>query len=243
MSLWMRVLCVATLFSLIGCASAPVSRPFNREAHAGIAQIEVLPMRHSEADLMILNNPGYHFGLIGLAIAESHRVPKRNWLRRNLESAQFNHAEAFRDALAEALQGRGYQVTWATPFMEEKSSRTPRQVSGQRKQVGATHADAQLDVNLGFVGYAAAGTGDKAPYRPTAVASARLLSSDGKQVLFEETLIYNGVFKQGGHPVVIHPDPAYRYPDFDDMEAAPEQVVEGLRTAIDELAAAIARQL
>lgn len=243
MNSWMRVLCVAMLLVLVGCVSAPVSRPFNREAHADIRQVEVLPMRYSEIELMILNNPGYSFGLIGAAIAESHRIPKRNWLRENLQSARYDHTEAFRAALVKALEGRGYSVAWAEPFMEEKSSRTPRNQNGQRKQPGAVAADAQLDVNLGFVGYAAAGAGADAPYRPTAVASARLLSRDGKNVLFEETLLYNAVFNLGGFPVVIEPDPAYSYPDFDDMEAAPDQVTEGVRNAIKALAAEIAKHL
>ncbi|MFA5683952.1 MAG: hypothetical protein WCZ65_06955 [Lysobacteraceae bacterium] len=237
-----RVILAAIVLLLAACAAAPVSQPFNRQA-AAVSDITVLPMRHSEIDLTIVNNPGNHFGLIGLAIVESNRVPKRNWLRDALTQRDYDHVEAFRVALTRALEDRDYTLHWVPPVMESKSSQVKRHINGQRKRPGQVETDAQLDVNFGFVGYAAAGTGDNAPYRPTVVLNARLLSADGKTVLFEETILHNQVFGVPGTPVVIEPDPAYFYPDFDALEASPDQVAEGMRGAVEAVAVELARQL
>ena len=78
---------------------------------------------------------------------------------------------------------------------------------GLRKAYAArTGADAQMDVNFGFVGYAAAGAGSGSPYRPTATVAVRLVSPDGKQNYYTDYYAYNNVFniKKASRVVVIH---------------------------------------
>ena len=104
------LLCLA--FFLSGCVSTPKSRPFNAAAHAELQQIEVLPMRQSELNVFIVNNPGYSFGLIGALVAESHLSSRRSWLKEQLEATQFDHVETFRAAFTEAMVAEGYALHW-----------------------------------------------------------------------------------------------------------------------------------
>lgn len=235
-------LLTATLW-LSACASLPEQQAFNREA-VPVERIVVLTMREFEVDLFILNNPGYSFGLIGAAVAESNRVPKRNKLRGFVAEVGFDPTETFRSTLVRELEARGYQVRWQEPIME--SGKSPKQsretYGGRKKHVAVSDADAQLDVNLGFYGYAAAGSSDAAPYRPTGVVSARLIDAQGKQRLFSDLIVYNNVFNFK-KAVSINPDERFVYPDFDDLEAAGTTSVEGLKVAIEVLATELAARL
>lgn len=239
----LRLAAALSVLLLSACASTPQRQAFNRGAEQ-VESVRVLQMRESEIDLMILNNPGYSFGLIGVAIAESNRVPKRNALRTWAQTDGFDHVQAFRVALDAALAERGYAVLWPDPPMEGNGARrAKRDMHGNRKAYGTTaEADAQLDVNFGLVGYVAAGSGDNAPYRPTAVLSARLVSADGERVLFSDSIVYNNAFGQQ-HAITLDPDDRFVYPDFDDLEAEGVGSIEGLRIAIDAVAAELARQL
>ncbi|WP_139225008.1 hypothetical protein [Dokdonella immobilis] len=200
-------------------------------------------MRHSEIDLFIFNNPGYSFGLIGVAIAEANRAPKSNWLQSEVGKAGFDHVATFDSALTEALHAAGYELNWSPSPMESANSDTRRDRSGLRKSYEPSSSDAQLDVGFGFVGYASAGSGDSAPYRPTVVLNARLVDSTGKRVLFEDQIVYNAVVPGTSAAITINPDERYRYPDFDDLQAAGPVAIEGLAPAFVATAKELARQL
>jgi hypothetical protein len=241
----MRCLLVLLLAAMLGaCVSMPKSQAYNRAAAAHIKTIDVLPMRPSEIDLLILNNPGYSFGLIGTAIAEANRIPKRNALREQALAHGFDHVAATREQLDRAFAAHGYTLRWPDPVMEpDRGPKAKRDGNSLRKSYppASAGADALLDVNFGFVGYAAAGSSDGAPYRPTAVLIARLVSPDGKQVLFSDFVIHNNVFGQQ-QAITIDPSDAYRYPDFDDLEAAWPQAIAGLRQSVELVADELARQ-
>jgi hypothetical protein len=239
-----RLISAAALaaLTLAGCATAPKQAAFNRDA-AHVKTIAVLPMRKSELDLMILNNPGYSFGLIGTAIAEANRIPKRNTLREHAQQAGLDHVALLKEELSKALAQRGYDVRWTEPVMEDGKAKTSRDGWGVRKKYDAiADADAQLDVNFGFVGYAAAGSSDGAPYRPTAVVTARLVSADGKRELFSDFVVYNNVFGRK-NAITINPNGAYVYPDFDDLDHAGPKAIDGLRDAVGAAANELAKQL
>ncbi|MEO8010894.1 MAG: hypothetical protein ABI650_04550 [Dokdonella sp.] len=208
-----------------------------------VRAIEILPMRQAEIDLLIVNNPGYNFGLIGFAIAEANRSPKSKWLKSQAATAGLDPVEVFKSAFDSAMRENGYALHWSEPVMEGDNSATRRDSSGMRKSYTVSTHDAQLGVNFGFIGYAAAGSGDSAPYRLTAVLSARLLSADGRRVLFEDQIIYNSVFPGRPKAITLNPDSRYRYPDFDDLEAAGATAVEGLPYAFTAVAQELARQL
>ena len=228
---------------LAGCASVPESRAFNRAAHGGIEVIDVLPMQEREVDLMIVNNPGYSFGLIGLGIAEANRIPKRNWLRGQVATGKFDHHAVFRARFTQAMEARGYRLRWPDPLIQDKAVKVARTDLGLRKQYVASGNNAQLDLAFGFVGYASAGSQDSAPYRPSLVAASKLQSADGKTGLFSEVVVYNDVFPfYSGKSIVIQPDDNYRYPDFDDLRDAGSESVDGLRVAVEATADKLAEQ-
>jgi hypothetical protein len=107
----------ALLFALTltACVSMPKQQAYNRASNAHIKTIEVLPMRHSEIDLFILNNPGYSFGLVGTAIAEANRIPKRNALREQARAHALDHVAALREQLDRAFATHGYELRWPDP--------------------------------------------------------------------------------------------------------------------------------
>ncbi|MBB5016025.1 hypothetical protein [Rehaibacterium terrae] len=233
---------LVSVASLTGCVTMPESRAFNAAANPEIKRIAVLPMRESEIDLLIVNNPGYSFGLVGAAIAEANRVPKRNWLREQVTARNFDHIEVFQQAFTEAMARRGFELVWPGQVVEN-GAKAKRSATGLRKAyTPIDDADAQLDLNFGFVGYAAAGSSDGAPYRPTAIVFAQLVTKDGKQVLFSDHVVYNNVFPGNSAGIVLNPDPTHRYPDFDDMKAAGPMTVDGLRLAFETVAETLAKQ-
>lgn len=240
---WVAVLFVC--MTMAACVSAPKRQAFNAQASGAPRTLQVLPMRHSQIDLVIVNNPGYSFGLIGVAIAEGNRKPKAEWVRSQVRERGFDHLQVFRGALEQALGERGYTVQFSDPMAETKDAKTKRTPWGSRKNYDAASApfDAVLDINFGFIGYAAAGSGDGSPYRPSVVLTARLISADGKRVLFEDQVVYNPVFPGVDKAITLNADERYRYPDFDDLKAAGPVAVDGLDLAFRAVAAELARQL
>ena len=239
-----RATAVALLFALTGCVTAPKHLAYNRDTAAPIKRVVVLQMRHSDVDLFIVNNPGYSFGLIGVAIAEANRAPKAHWLHDEIGRDHFDHIGEFRHALDAAMTARGYELTWPEPIqVAEGTKDVARESYGLRKTYAAVAGiDAQLDIDFGFIGYAAAGSGDSAPYRPTVVLSARLVGPDGKRVLFEDFIVYNNVFPGLQDPITIEPDDRYVYPEFNALHDAGPTAIEGLREAFRASADQLARQ-
>lgn len=219
---------------LAGCVSAPKRQAFNAEVNSRIKTVEVLQARHSEVETLIVNNPGASFGLIGAAIAEANRASKTNKLQAHLDAAGFDHNAVLSQTLKAALEAEGYTVTMPTPMAEGDDANTKRDLWGLRKErpEGSGSADALLDISFGFLGYASAGAGDSAPYRPTVMLSARLIDAASGNVLFSEQVLYNNVFNNQA-AIIVEPDTRFTYPDFDDLDAAGQASAEGMRVAIE----------
>jgi len=236
-------LALAGLFAIAatGCASMPEQQAYNRDAHANVKTIAVLETQPTRTTVMMLNHPGASFGLIGGLVAAADQSSKQGKYDAILEKTQFQPLPYFRERLTAHMAGRGYTLVW--PASQVQAGKVDRGSFGLRKAYAPTQAaDAQMDVNFGFVGYAAAGAGDGSPYRPTATMAVRLVAPDGKQNYYTDYYAYNNVFNIK-KAVVIDGDPKYVYPGFDDLEKAGVDSVEGLRLAIDALAARIAGQL
>ncbi len=235
---------LGALLTLTACATAPPQQSYNRAANSQIKTIRVLPMRESETGLFF-NSPGMQFGLIGALIATGDMASKRSRLVQNLAAEHFDPQAIFKARFNDTMQRRGYTILWPVPMTESQASKVPRERWGERKAYAAlSDADAQLDVNFGFMGYAAAGAGKSAPYRPTVSMSARLVSADGRAKLFSETLNYNtiGAFNVG-NPINISPDPACAYPNFSDLQVAGASSAQCLTAAIEAVADKLAEQL
>lgn len=240
--LLLRALVLGISFlSLAACISVPKQQAYNREMHSSVKRIQILPMAPKPVELFIFNNPGYSFGLIGAAIAEANRNSKENWVQKTVSEAGFSHSALFRERFSAAMLERGYELVW--PDTASDTGKVKRDLFGLRKKYSAVSgADAQLDLGLTFVGFAAAGSGDGQPYRPTMNMSVRLLTADGKTVLFSDMVLYHNV-TNNKTAIILEPDPRYAYPDFDDLEAAGASTIEGLRLAVEETARAVANQL
>ncbi len=232
-----------TVLLASGCKTLP-QQSFNREANASIKQIKVLSIRKQDLRLFVLNHPGYNFGLIGMLVTEANRAGKENWLQDTATASGFDHYALFRTALDAAMAEKGYELQWHEPMLDEGGRRIKRSsdTGGLRVHYPKVEADAQLDISLSYVGYAAAGTGAGEPYRPTVEMMVRLMDSTGKEVLFVDQIVYHNV-SGSTRAIVLEPHPDYAYPKFDDLESAGETVVEGLRIAVDEIARALAEQL
>lgn len=238
------LLVFAFALSSIGCVNAPLKQSYNREANAAVKRISVLPMPESEISLLIVNNPGYNFGLVGMLVAEANLAPKRDWLRNEVSKEKFDHIAVFRDRFTQALEAKGDTLLWPNSVIEDPKAKASRDAWGMRKTyASASDADAQLDIAFGFTGYAAAGSSKSSPYRPTVFLTARLLSSDGKRILMAERIVYNQVMKGSDTEITINPDPHYAYADFDALKAGDRDVVTGLRQAFESVADELAKQL
>jgi hypothetical protein len=237
-----RALCAAALVLVLSsCASLPPQQSFNKQASQGIKTIAVLQMRETEPGVFIMNNPGASFGLIGALISETDLAAKRKKLRAQLAAAGVDYVAVFKNEFTLAMGRRGYALVWPEAIIETtKSARTNNSI---RKSYGVVaNADAQLDVNFGFIGYAAAGATKNAPYRPTGTVVAQLVTADGKSKLFTDTIIYHNVFNVQG-AITMAPDESYSYPNFSDVEKAGPDAAKGIKVAAEALADKLADQL
>ena len=239
----LRALIIAACALILGaCVSAPKQQAYNRELNSSIKRIHILPMPNEKLQLFIFNNPGYNFGIIGALVAEGNRTAKQTWVRNAGVTANFDYLTTFRGTFEAAMRERGYELIWPASLVESKDS-VKRDAFGYRKKYASvSDADAQLDLALQFVGYAAAGPGDGQPYRPTVNLSVRLLSADGKQVLYADTVRYHNVASDQ-QAIILEPDPDYAYPDFDDLKKAGPVAIDGLKLAVEACATALAKQL
>jgi hypothetical protein len=235
---------MAMMAALTGCVSLPPQQAYNRDATPPIKTIVVLPTRPFEPSVLMMNHPGTNFGLIGGLIAAGDMSSKRNRLQAVFSAAGFDPGVYFKESLTQRMTERGYTLVWPNALIEAKGNNTARGMYGLRKAyVQAAQGDAQLDISLNFVGYAAAGAGDSAPYRPTFSVAARLVSPDGKQNYFTDFVVYNNVLNQP-EVITLEPEPRrFVYPDFDQLEAAGIETVDGMKLAIDLTSDALVRQL
>ena len=243
MNLRAAFLASATLFSVLasGCASLPEQQAFNRNANTSIKTIAVLETQPTDMHVMLMNNPAMSFGLIGGLVAAADQKSKEGKFEAIVAKTDFQPLPYFRKQLTQQMDERGYTLVW--PARQVQTAKVQRTSLGLRKGYGPTTvADAQMDVNFGFVGYAAAGVGKSAPYRPTVTVSVRLVSRDGKQNLYTDYVAVNNVFNMK-NAVVLEADPQFAYPKFSDLEAADTTAVEGLKQAIDNVALKISQQM
>ena len=240
---WIRGPLAAVFFAFVlsGCVSMPEQQAFNREAHANVKNVAVLETWPTRTSVFMLNNPGASFGLIGGLIAAGDQASKEKKFRALMEQAGFDPLTYFKQSLDARMSERGYTLRW--PESQTQTAKVERGAFGLRKSYkGNMDVDAQLDINFGFVGYAAAGAGKGSPYRPTATIGVRLVSPDGKQNYYTDYIAYNNVFNLQ-KAVVLNASEQFAYPNFNDLEEAGTVSVDGVKAAIDALAAEVAKQL
>jgi hypothetical protein len=235
----LAVLGIAALLS--GCATPlPRQQAYDRVGHAQIKTIHVLPAPQVKLRVYMMHNIAQSFGLIGALLAAGTESDDVHYLLDAYQATPLHPRRFFQAELTKALSARGYRVVWPA-FEEEKGVK--RGNSGLRANYSPVDdADAILDVDLDFFGYAAGGPGKDSPYRPTTTAVARLVSADGKQTYFTDYFAYNNIFNSN-IAVTIEPDPRYAYPKFVDLKQAGVESEEGLKLALSSLAQKLASEL
>lgn len=168
-------------------------------------------------------------------------APKRNWIEAEVKQGKFDHVAIFRERFSKDMAAKGYELVWPSPVVEDPKQQADRGDYGYRKSYAAVSEDAQLDLNLGYFGYTAAGARDDSPYRPTAIVTAKLVSRDGKSMLMADQIIYNPVFPKSEQAITINADPAYTYAEFNALQAAGSKALEGLRAALESSADELAK--
>jgi hypothetical protein len=236
-----RFIAVLMLVALLSACATIKPQAYNKQANAERKTIQVLAMPQANVRLFVFNAVGNNFGLIGMLLTEADRNNKENWLQGKVAEQQFNQFTTFKTTFDQQMSERGYRLVWPEPLTHE-AKEVRRDKNGLRKQYAAVQGvDAQMDIGVNFVGFAAAGSGKSQPYRPTVLVTVRLLDPSGKQVLFQDQILYHNVVNTKG-AVIVEPDPAYAYPKFDDLKAADATAVKGLAEAVAKSALALSEQ-
>ena len=236
-----RLLTAFLIALFLGACASFKPQAYNREANSEIKRIQVLPMQQANVRLFVFNATGNNFGLIGALITEADRNSKETWLQEQAKAAQFNQFEVYKTMLDEAMSKRGYTLVWSDPLTQLKGIK--RDEFGLHKNYQpVAGVQAQLDVGVNFVGFAAAGSGKSQPYRPTVLLAVRLMDASGKKVLFKEQFLHHNVMNNQT-AVVIEPNPKYSYPNFGSMKKNSEDVLPALKEAVEKAANALAEQL
>lgn len=226
---------------LSGCATPlPKQQSFDRAQYAKVKTIHVMPMSKAEMQVFMMNNPAGSFGLIGALVASGEASSMQHTLLGLYASDPIHPRQYFRAELTKDLTARGYVVLW--PVLDEAAGAKHSRSGLRDTYAPVSDADAILDVDLNFFGFAAGGAGKGSPYRPTATAVARLVGADGKQTYFTDYFAYNNVFNSKV-AVTMEPDPRYVYPHFSDLEHAGGTSEAGLRLALSEVARKLASEL
>jgi hypothetical protein len=235
------LLVILAMSSLAGCAVKAIKpQPFDRDRHSDIHTIAVLEMPKVETGVVMLNHPGANFGLIGALVASADMSSMASKLQETMRREKFDPMLYFRQQLTDEMAKRGHTLIWPPKMFEEKAA--DRSNGLRTHYTSSSNADAQLDLSIGYVGYVAAGAGKDAPYRPSLRMQARLVSKDGNESYFYDTVVYNNAWGIRD-AVAMEPHQDFVYPKFDDLQNAGSNSVNGIKHAIDSVTRELASQL
>jgi hypothetical protein len=224
---------LAVLLFAAGCAAPEI--PFDRSEAGSVHSIGVLtPDIPEKPTVRLASDPGQSFGLVGGLIDAAMETKRNDRLWAILLVRKFVAPNTLSHDLVAALQARGYAAK-VVPIERKEGSGflktyPPAADSG---------VDAYLDVSaigIGY-GYVAAGIGSEQPYRPFVWVNCKLVRASDSSVLMEDAVMYNPI--GDGKWVTISPDPAYAFPDFDNLTAHPDQAAAGVNTSLQKTAGQI----
>lgn len=233
------VLSAALLFALAGCAGVP-KKSYDRQAQAGIKTVTVLqPAIPADSRVWLAVDPGQSFGLVGALISAGVTSSRTSNYMAVVNAAQFDQRRYFLLSLVNQLKTAGYSPIFLdVPRDREKGQFL--ETYPEAKPAG----DAILDTYALAVGYMAAGSGSTLPYRPTAYFGARLVSGKpGNEVLFSDEIAYNHGGPMRYEGITLQAATGHEYMTSDALVAAGNESIEGLKQALDAVAAEIVRQL
>jgi hypothetical protein len=218
---------MAALLLVAGCASPEI--PFDRSEAGNVHSIGVLtPDIPEKPSVILASDPGQSFGLVGGLIDVGMQLKRDDKLYAILLQRHFAVGQTLSADLVAALKAHGFDA---------KPIAVSREKSGFLKTFPTEPGvDAYLDVSStpdGF-GYVAAGIGASQPYRPFVWVNCKLVRASDSSVLMEDAVMYNPI--GDGKWVTISPDPAYAFPDFDNLTAHPDQAAAGVNTSLQKTA-------
>ena len=220
--------------ALLGCVTVE-TQPFNKEAHAHIKTIVILPPPVvDDYSINIMHHPGASFGLIGGLVAAAELGSKGAQLTTLMKAQNFDAAQALTEAVKNEVELRGYSVLvvngLARPEKALLSDYAAIPVKG----------DAYLDLIVSVAGYWA--NSHTTPYYPMVSTPVRLVNAKDQSIVYNSVIIYGPSMGPKG-ATRITPDSAYTAPTFNALQDSPARSVDGVRSAIQAVAKQIASDL
>lgn len=217
-----------------GCSGLPEQQAFNHQANQHIKRVAIVkPLKPESAQVFYFNHPGMQFGLIGGLAAAAEFESKTTDYNQSIANKQFEPVEYLASSLEKEFAGRGFEVTFIETTAKERGnfmSKYPDQ-----------DVDAYLDSYFRSYGYTAGSP--TAVYKPTVSLQVRLVEKESEAVLYANNMMTGESFAVSDKSRYIGHSEKFSFPSFDDLMAAPDQTVDGLKNALDRLAFNIANEL
>ena len=219
---------------LAGCVTVE-NQPFNKDAHARIKTIVILPAPAvPEYSINIMHHPGVSFGLIGGLVAAAELTSKASAFTSVMQEQKFDAAKTLTEAVKSELERRGYSVV-----MVNELTRPDGKLLSDYAAI-PVKGDAYLDFVVGTAGYWA--NSHTTPYYPMLSTPVRLVDAKDQSVVYNSLIVY-GPYGGPKGATQITPDGAYAVGSFNTLQSSPSQSVEGIRSAIQAVAKQIASDL
>jgi hypothetical protein len=231
-----RLVLVATLALLAGCAQPTKKQNFDRERARAMKTVVIAQRPNQEAYTVRLQGyPGQDFGLVAALMEDADERSQSDRLTKAVDPAETRLQERFSATLQQKLAAAGYATRLVVlPSIPSKDDELLAQVKA--KGMGG---DAVLAIGM-FGAYAAAGR--KSEYQPRISVSVRVVDTSAGALLYQEDLQYCFALARSdaaGLPC----DPRYRFENFDALVADPAKARQGLIAGLDPLAARVAADL
>ncbi len=224
---------IAALICLGACTQVPLV-PYDRSAAQENKTIGLLTVAWPSGPSSVLAaNVGASFGLVGALVNGAIQANRESDLTHMLTQQQVDANTIFVSSLTAELQKEGYAVIPVAADLKRSDFLKAYPAAS------ANPVDSYLDIVVTNYGYAAAGMGSAAPYRPWLQAKVKLIKASSGSVLMEDMVSYNSLFTIK-NVVTLSPDPAYAFPAWSDANADAKKTADGVAAAALQSAVAIA---
>lgn len=226
-------LALATVFLLsVACTNIP-KQDYNKVVNREIREITLIePAAEPHYLVLNLGHVGKYFGLIGALVSEVQLSTKTVAFSKAMKGKGFDLKSEFKLALIAELQAAGYTIN----IQKLERKKLDFLLKYENLPSGT---QALIDPILAAGYYSAAANSE---YIPTVRTSIRVVTPDGKQILYQEQINY-GLEAKGQKAVTFQADDKYFFDDFDAIMAKPDVALEGLRKGIAIVTKQIAEDL
>jgi hypothetical protein len=230
-------LCLASIvtWTLAACGALPTQN-FEHSARATIKRVNIVPIGTPEhTQVRIMNPIGAGFGVVGNLVEARRAVWATQAMENTLAAAHFDFRTSLSNAVTQAVSKVGFTITRVGGTRPEKESGRFLSKYPQLK-----HVDAYLDVYATYVGFEAPQS--STAFRPRLELSARLVSAQDHQILFQDRIIYGCVENTDEEAVMLRADDNLSFKDRPALQMDPTRTARALQSAIDATAWELAKQ-